>query len=56
MLALRVRATVNAFVANITQKVSDRWPRYFWIEVFKSNRQHPITRERSKLELQLQTR
>jgi len=48
-----VRATVNAFVGHITQKVSDRWPRYFWNRGIQIEPATPITRERSKIELQL---
>ena len=48
-----VRATVNAFIVHISEKISDHWPRYFWNRGIEIEPATPIIKESSKLELKL---
>ncbi|MFC2026411.1 DUF5677 domain-containing protein [Chloroflexota bacterium] len=48
-----VRATVNGFFGHVSEKISDHWPRYFWNRGIQIEPVTPITKESSKLDLEL---
>jgi hypothetical protein len=48
-----VRATVNGFIGQIHEKVSDHWPRYFWNRGIQIEPATRITRERDDVDANL---
>jgi hypothetical protein len=48
-----VRATVNAFIGRLSEKISDYWPRYFWNRGIEIDPSTSISRESRKLEIDL---
>lgn len=48
-----VRATVNGFMGHIGEKISDRWPRYFWNRGAELDPVRPIVRQQAQSPLKL---